>query len=88
VWLHYFALFLVPVAITSPRLSRLWVLPLAYWLCVAGARRPETWQLVVALATTGVLVAMLVDSGGRRRGDKQGRVGTVRLDDAGSPAAT
>src|SRR3954452_8922623 len=42
VWLHYFALFLVPVAIASPRLSPLWVVPLAYWLCVAGARQPET----------------------------------------------
>jgi alpha-1,2-mannosyltransferase len=81
VWLHYFALFLVPVAIVSPRLSRLWVLPWAYWLCVAGARRPETWQLVVALATTAALVAMLLDR-------SQGQARTVRLDDAASPAAT
>jgi hypothetical protein len=61
VWLHYFALFLVPVAIASPRLGRVWVLPFAYWLCVAGARTPETWQLIVALATSAVLVSELVD---------------------------
>jgi hypothetical protein len=63
VWLHYFALFLVPVAIVSPRLSALWLLPLAYWLCVAGARQPETWQLLVALSTTAVLVGALARAG-------------------------
>jgi hypothetical protein len=68
VWLHYFALFLVPVAIASPRLSRLWVLPFAYWLCVAGARTPETWQLIVALATSAALVATLLDVKARGRG--------------------
>jgi hypothetical protein len=56
VWIHYFALFLVPVAIASPRLGPLWLLPLAYWLCVAGAKRPETWQLLVAIGVTGALV--------------------------------
>jgi hypothetical protein len=32
VWLHYFTLLLVPIAVASPRLSPLWLLPLAFWV--------------------------------------------------------
>jgi alpha-1,2-mannosyltransferase len=76
VWLHYFALLLVPVAVLSPRLGPLWLVQLPYWLCFAGARRPETWQLLVALATTTVLVLMLV-----RARPIKGRAGTTRTGD-------
>ncbi len=33
VWLHYFVLLYIPIAIVRPRLSWLWALPLAFWMC-------------------------------------------------------
>ena len=33
VWLHYFVLLYIPIAIVRPRLSWLWALPLALWVC-------------------------------------------------------
>jgi alpha-1,2-mannosyltransferase len=65
VWLHYFALFLVPVALAAPAFGSIWKLPLAFWLCVAGARRPETWQVVAALLTMALLVRALLCSTAR-----------------------
>jgi alpha-1,2-mannosyltransferase len=60
VWLHYFALLLVPVAIVAPRLRPLWLVPLAFWLCIAGAERPQTWQLLVALGTGAAMFMLLL----------------------------
>jgi alpha-1,2-mannosyltransferase len=84
VWLHYFALFLVPVAIIAPRLTPLWVVPLAYWLCVAGARNPEIGQRLVAIATTGVMLSALLGGGAfpLQRGGRTTRSG----DGAAAPA--
>jgi alpha-1,2-mannosyltransferase len=85
VWLHYFALFLVPVAVVSPRLGPLWAVPMTYWLCVAGARDPATWQLIVAIVTT---IAMLTGLLGDRSLLPQGRGTTTRSGDGTpSPAA-
>ena len=55
-WAHYFALFVVPLALLRPRLSPIWALPLVMAFCPGVA--PDTWQLVLALATaTAVVVA-------------------------------
>jgi hypothetical protein len=45
VWLHYFVLLLVPIAIVSPELGALWLLPLGYW--ALGGRSTDTvmWHL-------------------------------------------
>lgn len=32
VWMHYFVLLAIPIALARPRLSPLWVMPLAFWL--------------------------------------------------------
>lgn len=85
VWIHYFALFLVPAAIAAPRLRALWLVPLLYWLCVAGARRPETWQLLVALTTTAALVFVLVRA---LRRLPQGWAGTSPSGDVASAPAS
>lgn len=58
VWVHYFALLLVPVAIARPRLSPLWGLPLFMWLC--PPTRPDNGQLIVGLVTATVLVALVL----------------------------
>jgi hypothetical protein len=43
VWLHYFVLLLVPIAIASPRLGPLWLLPLAFWVVGGQSTDPVIW---------------------------------------------
>jgi Glycosyltransferase family 87 len=58
VWRHYFALLIVPLAIARPRLSAVWLLPLVLHACpVIG---PLTWQLLLALASSGTVLAVLL----------------------------
>jgi hypothetical protein len=44
VWLHYFVLLLVPLAIVSPRLGPLWLLPLAFWVIGGQSTDPAIWR--------------------------------------------
>lgn len=57
VWLHYFVVLLVPTALLRPRLTPVWLLPLA--LSTAPAR-PDgpSWFAGVALAAFGLLLAL------------------------------
>src|SRR5205823_4460669 len=43
-WLHYFALLLVPIALYRPRLSGLWLGPLVLWLTPASHANGATWK--------------------------------------------
>jgi hypothetical protein len=63
VWVHYFTLLLVPIAIARPRFSALWLLPMAYWISPfslgpASSGTVEAWRigfaLAVAVATLGL----------------------------------
>lgn len=66
VWLHYFALLLVPVAIASPRFSPLWLLPLGFWLIPYQESDGELWRILLALALLAAAVgAALSRVGGR-----------------------
>ena len=47
-WLHFFTLLVVPLAIARPRLSAAWLLALPLWL-VPGTYNGDTWQTVLAL---------------------------------------
>jgi Glycosyltransferase family 87 len=58
VWVHYFALLVVPLAIARPRFGPLWLVPLLYWLVPFG--NPAPWQIVVSLGTMCFLAAVLV----------------------------
>jgi hypothetical protein len=71
VWLHYFALLFVPVAVVRDRLSALWAVPLAPWLFAEGYGNGTTAQTALMLATFGVLVALTL------RTTPQHRPGTV-----------
>lgn len=57
VWLHYFALLVVPVALARRRLSLLWLLPLVFWLWprffddAEGAAPQIAFGLAVAATT-------------------------------------
>ncbi len=52
VWLHDLALLIVPLALTRPRLSVWWLLPIVLRFPVSD---PETWQVVVALGVVSVV---------------------------------
>jgi hypothetical protein len=57
VWLHYFALLLVPVAASNPRLSIAWAVPVALWT-TPNTWKQSPWQIVVALLI-GVVTVIL-----------------------------
>ncbi len=63
VWLHYFQLLAVPIAIVRPRLSALWLAPLATWLVPVGYA--ERWEVAFTLALVGaaVFATVRVDAG-------------------------
>jgi hypothetical protein len=58
VWRHYFALLIVPMAIARPRLSAVWILPVAMYVCPVTS--PLLWQLGLALAAMTLVVAILL----------------------------
>ena len=77
VWLDYFALAAVPLAIARPRLSWVWFLPLATWgLSGAGLGIGDPWDIARLLVVFAVVLARRVpgrarpaacDGAGRRR---------------------
>jgi alpha-1,2-mannosyltransferase len=58
IWLHYFVLLLVPIAIVRRRLSLLWATPLLFWLS-EGHGNGTTFETAWTLAVTA-FVALLV----------------------------
>jgi hypothetical protein len=60
IWLHYFALLLVPLALIRPRLGVAWFLPLVMFGC--PPTEPTTWQIVLVLAIATTLIALMVRS--------------------------
>jgi glycosyl transferase family 87 len=63
VWLHYFALLIIPVAILSPRLSWLWALPLAGWVFANLNHPAPTWKIISAHVVLAVVVAVALRRG-------------------------
>jgi len=62
-WSHYFALLVIPMAINRPRMSWLWLLPLAMWAC-PPSYAAVFWQDAVAWAVAGTMfVACIRDPG-------------------------
>ena len=58
VWLHYFALLFVPLAIARPRLSWPWGLPLLFWIVPAQETHGAAWKVVVGLGLAAAMVAV------------------------------
>jgi hypothetical protein len=65
VWLHYFALLLVVVAVAQPRLGPLWLVPLAMWGAEEVANG-TTFQTALAIATAAATVALALNPGWAR----------------------
>jgi hypothetical protein len=59
VWLHYFALVLVPLAVLGPSFSVVWVLPVILWVCPVGGPA-STWKYSFPLLVCA-LVLLLAD---------------------------
>lgn len=57
VWLHYFALLAVVVALARPRLGLVWFVPFAF-LLTRGSGHHSLFQLVVALLAAGVTIGL------------------------------
>jgi glycosyl transferase family 87 len=59
VWLHYFALLLVPVAMVRPRLAPIWFVPLGMWGFSTGTGNGTTAEaaVVLGLAAATILLA-------------------------------
>jgi hypothetical protein len=62
VWLHYFALLIVPIAILRPRFGPLWFLPLLLWPCPVMFSGPSWWPLA-PLLLFGSAIAVVVGRG-------------------------
>jgi hypothetical protein len=74
-WLHYFALLLVPIALYRPRLSGAWFLPLLLWFTPVTQAHGSVWRICLALAVAGLVVACTV--GERWCGQFYHRVGRL-----------
>lgn len=55
VWLHYFLLLLVPIALYRPRLSPLWFAPLLLWLTPSTHSHGVTWHIALALSVATIV---------------------------------
>ena len=49
-WIHYFVLLFVPIALFRPRLSPVWFVPLAFWVTPFAHSDGALWRIVVALS--------------------------------------
>jgi hypothetical protein len=68
VWLDYYALCAVPLAIVRPRLSAIWFLPIVTWgLPSAGIGTGDPWSVarVLGVFATVVVVTVLAERGDR-----------------------
>jgi hypothetical protein len=60
-WLDFYALTAIPLAITRPRLSAVWLLPLATWgLPSSGIATDETWGVARVLLLFGAVLFVAV----------------------------
>jgi hypothetical protein len=66
-WQHYLLVLLVPLAVSRPRLSAAWLLPLVLWLAPQTANG-DWWQtLLVPAVAVALVVTALVPGDARRR---------------------
>ncbi len=76
VWLHYFALLLVPLAITRPRFGVAWLLPVALWIVPVDGNDRATWQTALVLGVAAAVGWLALAGGGRAAERRPGVVAT------------
>jgi alpha-1,2-mannosyltransferase len=57
VWMHYYVLLIVPIALARPRLSGLWFVPLLYWASPATESVGDLRRLIVGIGVTVAVAA-------------------------------
>jgi hypothetical protein len=57
VWRHFFALLVLPVALSRPRFGPIWLVPLAFWF-VPGTENGAPWQTALGLAVAAATVVL------------------------------
>jgi hypothetical protein len=70
VWLHYYCLVLVPVALFSKRLSPVWLVPLLFWATPSPTSAGTSWRIALAFGLASAAVVLRGDraqAGGRPR---------------------
>jgi alpha-1,2-mannosyltransferase len=65
VWMHYYVLLVVPIAIAQPRLGALWFVPLLYWGSPELESFGETRRLVVGVGVTLIICLLAATAHGR-----------------------
>jgi len=64
VWMHYYALLFVPIALYRPRLSAIWLAPVALWLVPSTYSEGVTWRILLGLGTVGLVGACVLGAHG------------------------
>jgi alpha-1,2-mannosyltransferase len=64
-WLHYFALLLIPIALYRPRLSGLWFAPLILWVTPETHSGGSVWRIGLALAILAFVAGRVLSGSGR-----------------------
>jgi alpha-1,2-mannosyltransferase len=62
-WMHYFVLLFVPIALYRPRLSAVWFVPLLLWLTPTTHSHGDLWRILLAI---GVVAAVTLGTVGGR----------------------
>jgi uncharacterized membrane protein YebE (DUF533 family) len=60
VWMHYYALLFVPIALYRPRLSAIWLAPLALWLAPSTYSEGVAWRILLGLGTVALASACVL----------------------------
>jgi Glycosyltransferase family 87 len=60
VWQQYFAILLVPIALSRPRLDIVWFLPLAFWLAPYNLSEDRTAPVILTAAVVLILIGALL----------------------------
>jgi len=61
IWIHYFALLLIPLALERPRVGWLWALPVLLWLC-PDASHVVGWQVALTWLVAGTMLVLTIRS--------------------------
>lgn len=59
VWMHYFALLIVPLAIARPRLSWVWLSLWVFWLTPVQESQGDLWRIALSVAIASAVAVSL-----------------------------
>jgi hypothetical protein len=65
IWSHYFALLIVPLALSRPRIDWMWTVPLLLWAAPLGWT-VQGWQAILGWVSIGTMFVVLTRQPGPR----------------------